>query len=86
MDIKFNPSRSADAPVNQPVARQNNTTPATSAASFEKAQSLERTISELPLVRPEKVAHARALVADSKYPPNEMLDRIASLLALHIEQ
>ena len=59
---------------------------ALSLPAFDAAQSLERSVKDLPLVRPEEVARARALVADVKYPPDEMMSRIASLLAMHINK
>jgi hypothetical protein len=85
MEIKFNPSRQTESAANQPVARQTATAKTPESAPFEQAQSLERSVKNLPLVRPEEVERARALVADVQYPPNEMLDRIANLLALHMQ-
>ena len=89
MEIEFNPSRKTDPagsqPLNQPVKRPA-AAPATEPATFDAAQSLERSVKDLPLVRPEEVVRARALVADVKYPPDEMMSRIASLLAMHINK
>ena len=85
MDIKFNPSQPAGSAANQPVARPNAAARSSETAPFEQAQSLERSVKNLPLVRPEQVERARALVADVQYPPMETLDRIASLLALHMQ-
>jgi len=35
-------------------------------------------------VRPEKVAYAKSLVADAQYPPDDVMDRIAVLLATNV--
>ena len=47
--------------------------------------SLQSKLRELPLVRPEQTAQAQALVAEEKYPPNDVLDRIAVLLAIRMK-
>jgi hypothetical protein len=83
MEIKFNPSQAVQNGANQPVSRRDAAPVAEDKASLDKAGALEQQLREIPLVRPEKVERARALVADVQYPPEEMLDRIASLLALH---
>jgi len=38
-----------------------------------------------PEVRPEKVARGRRLVRDEKYPPKEVIDSVAELLARHLD-
>jgi hypothetical protein len=84
MEIEFNSTRQASSASNQPVKRSSGATPAAETASIGSAQSLEQSIRNLPIVRPEQVERARSLIADSKYPPQEMLNRIANLLALHM--
>lgn len=85
MEIEFNPVRPAVTGAGQPVARREAAPAVQADAPFKRAAALEDSLREIPLVRPEKVAHARSLVADVKYPPEETLDRIANLLALHIK-
>lgn len=85
MNIEFNPNRGTYNRASQPVSRRDAVTPAPESHPFEKAAALEQYPKGLPLVRPEKVEKARALIADVQFPPNEMLDRIANLLALHIK-
>jgi hypothetical protein len=51
--------------------------------SFMASASLEGKLSALPTVRPEKVDLAKSLLANPNYPPTELLDRIAILLAVH---
>jgi len=87
MEIKFNPGRISDPGTSQPIAR-GPSTPATSDTSglpHERTQALEQSLRDAPQVRPEVVDRARALVADVKYPPDEVLDRISALLALHVK-
>ena len=89
MDIKFNPGNMAGAGVNsQPVT---NTTPAAPASasraevSLDSANALEQALQNVPEVRPEKVAQARQLVADAKYPSDQVMGGIAQLLSQHIQ-
>lgn len=86
MDIEFNPSRRADQVDNQPIKRAPAPATPNETASVGSAQNLEKSVKDLPLVRPEQVARARALVEDAKYPPEKMLNSIANLLALHLRQ
>ena len=84
MEIEFNPARTPAPGAGQPVGRRDAAPAVRADQPFERAAALEQALKDIPLVRPEKVEHARALVADTKYPPEEMLDRIANLLALHM--
>lgn len=86
MEIEFNSARPAATGASQSVVRREGAAPAPAEASFERAASLEKSLKEIPLVRPEKVERARSLVMDVKYPPEETLNRIANLLALHMTQ
>jgi hypothetical protein len=87
MEIEFNPSRlpKPDLEASQPVTRRT-TQPAVSSTTqpFEMTAALESKLNEIPLVRPEVVSRAKTLVADVQYPPNEVLNSLSTLLALHI--
>jgi hypothetical protein len=48
--------------------------------------ALRRSWAQTPAVRADKVAQAKALVADSSYPPPSVTDQVAGLLAQHIQQ
>ena len=48
---------------------------------FKNAELLHRLLQETPDVRPEAVARGKALMADPNYPSEEILQRIAELLA-----
>ena len=85
MEISFNPSNIPDPAPNQPVARRSAASSAPTAASVSSSEALKQSVKDIPLVRPEQVERGRALTADVKYPPTEVLDRIADLLALHLK-
>jgi hypothetical protein len=84
MEIDFNPSRAPKADPSQTVARQDAAAPATDETSFQETSALQDKLNNLPTVRPEQVARAKALLADSQYPPDDVMDRIAILIASHI--
>jgi hypothetical protein len=83
MEIEFNPGLKANAGISQPVARRENTQSAENIMPFERTQALEKTLKESS-VRPEAVARANALVADENYPSDEVLDKVAGVLAGNI--
>jgi hypothetical protein len=87
MEVDFNPGRSPIAGYNPPVVRRDlPTATADNTMSFERTNSLEQSLKDAPQVRPEKVAQASALVADASYPSDEVLNRMAGLLAKHINR
>ena len=81
MEIEFNTSRVARPDSGQPVARQQATPSVSDNTSFTATDSLEARLNALPTVRPEIVDQAKSLLANPNYPPAELLDRIAKLLA-----
>jgi hypothetical protein len=83
MEINFNPGLNANAGIGQPVARRENTQPAEETMPFERTQALEKTLQQSS-VRPEMVARASALVADKNYPSDQLLNKVAGVLAGHI--
>ena len=84
MKIDANPGRHPIAATSQPVVRRESTPTTETTMSFERIQALEQTLKETPLVRPEKVAQAKALAADSNYPSDKVLNRLADVFAKHI--
>ena len=50
------------------------------------ADKLNQTLKQTPSVRAEKVARAKALIADSSYPPKAVIDQVAAVLAPHIRE
>lgn len=81
MEIDFNPSRVGNSPATQPVAKNRAPASGADSATLDKASALKAAIGNISLVRPEKVDAARASVADTKFPPDEVLKGIASLIA-----
>jgi hypothetical protein len=85
MEVDFNPGRSPITVVNQPVIRREPSAPAAgNNMSFDQTTSLQQTLKDSAQIRPEKVAQASALVADPSYPSDDVLNRMAGLLAQHI--
>ena len=88
MEIDFNPGQIPKPELSQPIARKGPSPPAADAARAESvstAAAIRGKVNDIPLVRPEKVAQAKAQVSDTSFPPTELLDRIAVLLAVHFK-
>lgn len=83
MEIEFNTRRIPPAESSPTVARRSDPSAATEAVLFSTSDSLKSQLNNLSASRPEQVAKAKALVADGKYPPDDVLDRMAVLLAIH---
>lgn len=83
MDIKFNPSRVSSTGPSQPASKQDSTVTATDGASFQGTEALEEKLKNLQAIRPEKVQQAKLLASRPDYPPDDVLDRIAVLLAIN---
>jgi hypothetical protein len=85
MEVDFNPGRSPVIGNQQPVVRREPSATATdNTMSFDQTSSLQQTLKDSAQIRPEKVAQASALVADANYPSDDVLNRMAGLLAQHI--
>ena len=54
--------------------------------AFKGVASLENALQETPDVRPDKVARGRQLIADPHYPPPEIMQRVAQVLAPNIQR
>lgn len=50
-------------------------------AQFNASEALARALAETPDVRPEALDRASVIAGNPKYPPSEMIDGIANLLA-----
>jgi hypothetical protein len=87
MEINLNPNRIPLPELGgSTVARQGSSPAAPDSVSFSPAASLGTSLQDIPLVRPEKVAQAKALGSVTSYPPADLLDRIATLLAVHMKK
>jgi hypothetical protein len=85
MKIDFNPVRMPKAESGQPVTRKDASAAASDSASISTAASLGSKLNDTPLVRSDKVDLAKGLVSDLQYPPDYVLDRLATLLAIHLK-
>lgn len=84
MEIEFNPGRVPTTGPSQSAPRQ--AAAATDGTSFQNAEAVQEQLKGLQAIRPEKVQLGKTLVADSQYPPDDVLDRIAVLLATHASE
>ena len=88
MEIEFSPSQLPPARASNPVngaptkPPQNNDAPPPGQGIAE----LQSKLNELALTRPDKMAAAEPLVADVQYPPDELLNGIAHLLAIELHR
>ena len=85
MEIKFNPNRIANTPATPPSAASRAPVSSGDSVSLDKTSALKTAINDISLVRPEKVDAARSLLADTKFPPDEVLKAVASLIAGKME-
>lgn len=85
MEVNLNPGQIVNAGTSQPVTRQPSTQPAENTMSFERIQALESNLKETAPIRPEAVARANALVSDPNYPSDDLMSKIAGVLAKHIQ-
>jgi hypothetical protein len=80
MEIEFNPSRVGNSPAAQPPAKSRAPASGGDSASLDKTSALKAAINNISLVRPEKVDAARASISDTKFPPDTVLEAIATLI------
>lgn len=84
MEIEFNTSKVNKPEPVTPVTRQDAVRRVEEDASFENTAALEAQLRELPDVRSEKLEQARALLSNVQYPPEQVLNSLAALLAMKI--
>jgi hypothetical protein len=87
MEIEFSPSQvpapRASGPVNGAPARG----PAASQnPSLQGLAELQSKLNQLALTRPDKMGAVQPQVSNLQYPPDELLNGIAHLLAMHLSQ
>jgi hypothetical protein len=69
------------------VARQETPTSRASAPdSSSVVATLQDRLRTMPLLRSSMVDHALSLASNAKYPPDDLVDRIAALLGKHMSQ
>ena len=88
MEIEFSPSQLPPARASNPMngaptkPPQSNDTP----QPVQGIAELQSKLDQLALTRPDKMAAAAPLVADVQYPPDELLNGIAHLLAINLDK
>ena len=85
MEINLNPNVNKIVPPPPGSARAREVKTARDGAAFEHTATLNQAMSSTPAVRREKVELGKQLVASINYPPPEMINRIANLLAMKID-
>ena len=85
MEIEFNTGNVGKPDPGKPVTKKEAVPAPREEASFEQTAALQQKLKDLPPIRHEKVERAKGLVADVKYPPDEMLVGIANLLAMRMK-
>lgn len=85
MQIKVNNNIDTAQWVKVSQVKARNVQPDSDTTSFYRAEALEQSVKTSPEVRPEAVDRAKKLIAEVRYPGDETIRGIASLLALKIE-
>jgi hypothetical protein len=74
-------SASVQLSSNQPSGARQARTTTSDSAQFAAAESVDKALDAAPDVRPEVVERAQKLVSSAKYPPPELINGIAHLIA-----
>jgi hypothetical protein len=86
MEIDFSPGQ---IPPARTAGSRNSAAAASTPVSPEPLQGmaqLQQKLNEVALTRPEKMAAMREVISDVKYPPEDLLNSIAHLLAIHLNE
>ena len=86
--MQVNPSHHSDPIRQSELARRSGTSPRPTAegTAFERSAALNQSLANTPEVRPQAVERARRLIADTSYPPQEAINKIANLLAMSLTE
>jgi hypothetical protein len=85
MEIKLNASSTVPLGTDRPRQKAPTPPPAREETSFRGSTALNQALENTPAVRTEAVERARALVASPTYPPPELINGVARLLAASIQ-
>jgi hypothetical protein len=85
MEIDFNTNPVGKPAPAQAAAQSTPSRPVNESAPFEAIDSLEAKLRQLSDLRPDLVERGKSLASDVKYPPDEILNGIANLLAMKLE-
>ena len=84
MEVEFNTERVSQTSLTPPVSRTVAAASASDTASFPTTDSLLAKLKDIPMIRESKIAQAQALLSNGEYPPEDILDRIAVLIAANV--
>jgi hypothetical protein len=86
MDVELNLNRVGPVSPPQAPPRTREAGEVADKTEFSGSEALTQALDQVPDARPGQVERARQLVGSVKYPPDETLSRIATLLAMHLTQ
>ena len=86
MEIEFNPKQIMAPIASKQTTTRPGATPTNDAAQLQGMAELQRKLNDLALSRPEKMSQAAEALADVKYPPDQLLNGIAHLLAIKLNE
>lgn len=86
MEIDFNPSQLPVPRASAPVKAGPAPAAANDSPALQGMAELQRQLNDLALTRPDKMNAVRPLLSGGQYPPDELLNGIAHLLAIHFNQ
>jgi len=86
MEIEFTPSQIAGPTAAGPIKARPQVAATSDSPQLQGMAELQRKLDDLALTRPDKMDAARSALADVKYPPDELLNGIAHLLAITLKQ
>jgi hypothetical protein len=86
MEIEFSPSQMAGAAAAGPAKARPAATSTSDPPQLQGMAELQRKLNDLALTRPDKMAAAGRALVEVKYPPEELLNGIAHLLAIQLKQ
>jgi hypothetical protein len=85
MEVKLNTNVGAVSLRPTSPSKSRGASEAGDSASFDQSADLNQSLQATPQARPEAVDRAQKLIGDVNYPPRETIRRIATLLAMHLD-
>jgi hypothetical protein len=81
MAVDFINGYGSEIPIRQTTTPRTPAAPAAPTDSFDASTQLSASVNSPAQSRPEKIAHAQALLSDGKYPSDLVLNQLAGFLA-----
>jgi hypothetical protein len=83
--MQINPATKVDLPRMDSAGAKRVAPKVSSDAEFAASEALARALADAPDVRPEALERGSRIAGNPKYPPSEMIDGIANLLAQGVQ-